>query len=401
LGLLCLIQTDSRSGWLAAAFGFLVFAYTHLKESAVKRLIPWGVLTVLLVTMAIGLFTHSGQGRFMIWAESLGIWKTHPLGVGLENYNIHQLEAQRDFFQDPAHLGRYLQNASFTFDSHDEPLNILVETGPFGLLGWLALVGFTAWRGFRKAAKAEEARAWLAAWSGMLFFSLWNTVLFYAPLGFLFWMEAGFLTTLDGPAKPEKRTSPIIKWSLTLLFVALALECALDGVRTTRAAWYEHQGDILLSTGPFDEDARLYRQALALDPDNGFTWQKLGLALYFDQRYPEALDCLAKAAPLYGDVAVPYLQAEILAREKRYPEAIEKYLFISGAFPNHVTPPFMLGQIYLKLGEKDKAREQFQRVLDIPESPYNLRLDRRKVEKQKTLAKEFLDGIQVKARQGE
>jgi tetratricopeptide (TPR) repeat protein len=391
LDLLCLALTDSRSGWLAAAFGLLAWVFTGLKKAKSRRLLASGLALILLTALIVGLSSHTGRGRFMIWAESLDIWNHHPLGVGFENFNIHQLEAQRDFFAAPGRVERYAQNASFIFDAHNEALNNLVETGPLGLLGWIGLVFFVLRRGYGKASTPGLGRAWYVAWAMTLFFLLWNTGLFYAPLAFNFWITGGILASPSkgGAEKPLTLRPRARRWIMALLALAF-LSTAWWGTRETWASLLEHQGDILLATGPFDRDADFFQRALQLDPSNGFTRQKLGLALFFDNRYDEALESLIRARPLYGDIAIPYLQAEILARQGHYPEAVELYRFIQGAFPGHVTPPFMLGQIYLRQGKKTEARMEFEKVLAIPESPYNLRLDREKIRKQKYLAGKFL-----------
>jgi tetratricopeptide (TPR) repeat protein len=99
---------------------------------------------------------------------------------------------------------------------------------------------------------------------------------------------------------------------------------------------------------------------------------------------------LDTAALYSGDVGIRYLRADILTRQQQYGQALELYRFIGLAFPTHLTPHFMMGQIYLKLGKTREARREFLRVLAIMPSGHNLKLDQQKIEKQKEIARFFL-----------
>src|SRR5436309_2964236 len=79
-----------------------------------------------------------------------------------------------------------------------------------------------------------------------------------------------------------------------------------------------------------------------------------------------------------------------LSRRREYTRAIPRFAFIRDAFPQHVTPSFALGQIYREQGDYARAEAEFVRVLDLPDSRANLKLDRRKIAIQRALAFRFL-----------
>ena len=85
-----------------------------------------------------------------------------------------------------------------------------------------------------------------------------------------------------------------------------------------------------------------------------------------------------------------YLEAEILTRRRDYARAIPRFQFIRDAFPQHVTPSFALGQIYREQGDSARAAAEFVRVLELPDSRANLKLDRKKIAIQRALAFRFL-----------
>ncbi len=155
----------------------------------------------------------------------------------------------------------------------------------------------------------------------------------------------------------------------------------------------EQRGDALLEQGPFPEAVETFAAALRLAPQNGYAWEKLALAQYFEGDYGAALRSLRAARERFGDVGILYLEAEILARRKDYGSAISRFEFVRDAFPQHVTPSFALGQIFRAQGDYRQAEREFVRVLGLPDSRENLKLDRKKIRIQKELAFRFLAEI--------
>lgn len=66
------------------------------------------------------------------------------------------------------------------------------------------------------------------------------------------------------------------------------------------------------------------------------------------------------------------------------------YKNISATFPKMVSPRFILAQIYVLQGNHADAAREFQTVLDIEPSPYNLNLTSEKVDLQKDIARQYL-----------
>ena len=122
--------------------------------------------------------------RVPIWRTALAMTAAHPVnGVGVrgfrEAYAAHA--APDDHWLDPAH-------GSGALHAHQLVLEVLSETGGFGLLCWLAgaVVAFRAWRASAPAAR-ERAAAPAYALAAMLFplnthyamySSFWSLLLF-------------------------------------------------------------------------------------------------------------------------------------------------------------------------------------------------------------------------------
>jgi tetratricopeptide (TPR) repeat protein len=391
--LACLLLTRSASGLLAlAAVGVFGLLFRTSRAGFPRTLVGVGLL-LPVVAGYLGWSSHTGRGRIMIWMETLLIWARHPwLGVGLGQYNLHQVEAQHQFFALGEWTRTFHQNAAFVLDAHNQYLQILAEQGLLGFGLFVFLICVIVRHAGRRIAHDPLTRGLATAWCGLLVLFLWNAPLFYFPVLALFWITGGILDQLAEPS--EVLQAAPRRWLVLAPASAILLcaSCVLFWVKL-RAGVLEKKGDALLEHGPFPEAVESFAAALRWAPQNGYAWEKLGLAQYFSGDYDAALGSLEMAQERFGDVGVLYLEAEILTRRKDYPRAIRLFEFIRDAFPQHVTPSFALGQIFKAQGDYRRAEREFVRVLRLPDSRENLKLDRKKIQIQKALAFRFLDEI--------
>jgi len=389
----CLLMTRSASGLLALA-AVALFGLLFRSSARTVRWLLAGFSFVLLVVAAyLGWSTHTGRGRVMIWTETFLIWMQHPwLGVGLGQYNLHQLEAQHRFFASGDWSRAFHQNAAFVLDAHNQYLQILAEQGLLGFCLFVFLVSLIIRGARRRIGHDPLSRGLAVAWFGQLVLFLWNAPLFYCPVLILFWTTAGILAPApEFSEAPRAAFRPAV--GLTLASVTLLCVSAVLFWAKFRSGVLERRGDALLEQGPFQKAVETFDAALRLAPENGYAWEKLALAQYFEGDYGAALRSLLAARERFGDVGILYLEAEILARRKDYASAIRRFEFIRDAFPQHVTPSFALGQLFRAQGDYRQAEREFVRVLDLPDSPENLKLDRKKIRIQKELAFRFLAEI--------
>jgi tetratricopeptide (TPR) repeat protein len=380
-----LAVTQARSAFVAAGLGFIAWL-------AVARRSRWLVAAIAAASLAgavaVGALSHSGRGRLLVWREAIAVWASAPLtGVGLGNFNVHQLEAQRAVFRSGGGWDRFAQNASFVLDAHCEPLHLLAEAGPLAAAAFVALAAGVLRRGARRARRSPVHRLWYAALAAQLAFCLFNAPLFFGPLALSFWLSALPLAARLRPRRAHARP-PL---ALALVPAAVALACAAVAPRLYRAAALEGEAALPLEAGPASSAVQLLGEAARLNPWDGYVREKLALALTFDGQHDRAVAELRRARQLFGDVGIEYLTAELLARQGRHAEAAAAFEDIAAAFPQHVTPPFMLGQLYLRLGRYRDAERAFSRAAAMPDSPHNLKLDRAKVRRQKELARAFLE----------
>ncbi len=165
-----LLLTFSRGGYfglLACLAVFFLFAWRFFGAGE-KKFFSACFLVMAAILLLVGrpvairlassfnLSEGSNMGRLVIWQDSWEIIKKNPIiGVGLGNY--------------PLAVGLE-QNYRSAVTSHNLYLDILAETGLFGLLAWLALIFAAAKGAIKKIDKAPIIA--LGALSALTYFSV-------------------------------------------------------------------------------------------------------------------------------------------------------------------------------------------------------------------------------------
>ncbi len=143
--------------------------------------------------------TESGEIRKIVWQGAIDIWKNYPIfGTGVETFAYsyylfrpaaHNMTSEWDFIYNKA---------------HNEYLNFMANTGTFGILAYLAMIGFALYlmvRGFWiDSGKSENGHTLISAAfiSGYLSILVTNYFGFsVVPIQILFFLYPAFSNTLD------------------------------------------------------------------------------------------------------------------------------------------------------------------------------------------------------------
>ncbi|MFD0740043.1 O-antigen ligase family protein [Lysobacter koreensis] len=168
---LVVLLAGSRASWITYALVLVLSGWRLLGWKKLLAVFAFGALTLAVLSLASSQVrermqrtTHalaadqegvdtalSGRGR--IWGAALCMARTHPVnGVGARGF--------RDAFPacDPAPGEKAAWGEGPAFHAHQIVLEVLSETGGFGLLLWLAGVAL-AWRAWRFADAAARERA--------------------------------------------------------------------------------------------------------------------------------------------------------------------------------------------------------------------------------------------------
>lgn len=403
LGLLlqagCFLLTFSRTTYVAAAIITTFIVYTHARRRHSDRFLLQAALVLLIIagTFIIAasnhwisprlLDLHTLHGRLIIWRAAYKMIVDHPLlGVGLGQFEVNYIPYQEFLFRNYG-LKDYFANASLALTAHCEPLNIWAETGFLGCLSFILLAAAMVWNGLR--IDIQDDRRWhFYGCVGLLWVGLYNNFLHVGPLALLFWTSLGLVI------KQTKDTRwlwvELARGLLMIGFICLAALLTIRLYTVGLSNRYERLSDEMCERGHYKEAVYYAERAVFYNPINGYAREKYALSLYLSGKLVSAYGQLDTAALYSGDIGIPYLKAEILAQQGENDRAIAIYNYIANAFPTHITPHLMLGQLYLRQKKWRLARFEFQRVLEIQPSRHNLKMDWRKIKAQRDIARFFL-----------
>lgn len=183
-----LVQTDSRSSWLA--FGIAVSVLIALTGR-------WRALAVGLVALAVAVWRWRpfalseaidlSPGRWEGWLVSWRMFLDHPwIGIGLGTF-------MANYMRYPLLEGAWPRPQY----AHNCFLQILAETGVAGLITFVALVGWVCARGVHHVRTHREhdsvVTALIASLAAFLVGAIFDTGLYSLPIAFFFWWLLGLV----------------------------------------------------------------------------------------------------------------------------------------------------------------------------------------------------------------
>jgi tetratricopeptide (TPR) repeat protein len=127
-------------------------------------------------------------------------------------------------------------------------------------------------------------------------------------------------------------------------------------------AWY-HLADLYERSEMYREEVDALNKVIALEPERGFTYMRLGTAYSRLGQYQDAIKnyVIAKKflpanALLYNNLAVAYGKA---GRREEEIASLQQAISLR---PNYATARYNLGMVYLKLGKREPALKQFHEL---------------------------------------
>lgn len=131
---------------------------------------------------------------------------------------------------------------------------------------------------------------------------------------------------------------------------------------------HNYLGALYDKMGRKDEAEKEFRIALEdpAYPTPEKVWLNLGLLYRSQGRDDEAIRALRKSVEISPKYFEAHFQlASLLDKTGKLDEAVREYEVAAPSFHNDVQYRFQLGFAYFRLGNREKARENLQRVLDL------------------------------------
>lgn len=331
-----LVMTESRASWLALAGALGLVAWWRLAKKAEGRRMKaegvfWGGVAIAviaamvaviarpeLVTAAFGKLPgpNSAVSRMEIYGQVWRLAQDTPFtGGGLAAF--------------PALYSTYILDIPFLFltHAHNAYLNLLVEQGWPGLIGYVGLLVAAGWAASRNIRQTDERyRAFaLAGALGLAVVAIQSLAdatlvasraipVMLVPAGLALAGQTSNSQSSNAKGSNPQRSKPILKFDIWIFGVAILAMVVIAAFtwRSWLAAWHANLGIITHDriqlagwpTGGWNDgsNASLYaqaepefRRALELDPLNRTANHRLGIAAGLKRDFAGAADHLQRA----------------------------------------------------------------------------------------------------------
>ena len=352
--------------------GITVFAV--MMNTVPRSLIPGFTAEVSLDrlrSMAALETDGSAQVRFAIWANTLAMFKDHPLlGVGKGNFQFNYALYHRRVVKDPS-----FSVEKKAVEAHNDYVQLLAEVGLLGTAPFLWILGVLArrfWHGLRKDVDPAILATGFAL-AAILLEAFWDFP-FENPVAIaFFWIYAGIMWKLTGEKAQRPAWTPSRRWALGLL-AFLSLCTAAAAVLSFRhlAAEFHYSRAVLgnYRTQTMEEKLNLaekdFETAIYLYPyDYRYPHWK-AILLLGNGRSQEALQSNLQALRLnpYHINTINNLGA-IHGALGNIPKSIQAFETALKIWPDYVSAHNSLAKLYEKAGMKEKAIDELRKILRI------------------------------------
>jgi O-antigen ligase len=368
--LTCLVWTYTRGAWLGLAFGVCVLAVLtrqrpprtkgrRSQRIALLSLLGLGVVLAVAVTApprqrerlahVFSVAEKANTTRVLIWEAAFRMWRQHAIwGVGPGTFWVSFPAYQSPLFWKTKTVPT---RTMVVTHAHNELLQFLAETGVLGALAWLSLLasimlpGARASRGGDPGQRRLLAAAIVGGMAGFLVHSLTNVVFPVPSLSALFWLLAGVLfgvSELPGTASAREQKIPrplrsrFLRAGFGALLVLAVVAVSYGSLRFVRAGY------------------RLGRGESALRADD----------MRAAQGWLEDAERLS-----WRDVRVPYRLGHVYDVQGDCRRSLATYRRVEKLAPDYARLHYNLGVVLSRMGDWKQAISEFERELELEDSP--------------------------------
>ena len=383
-----LVLTKSQAAYLATFISILFLFILYSRNRKIALLKTFFILFFLFLISYFSNFYFvdqiTGNVRFLVWKGTLKMIKVHPfLGWGPGTLSLHYPNYRLpDYFLQKA-------VAPITDHAHCEYLEILAESGVFGLFLFISFIFFIFREGFkyhpphyplplREGKRGEGERAIIIGLlSGILAILMDNLlstnlrqsftpILLFFALGLVVSYSKGKMR--DPSPKAQGDTRKFSSRFSALIFSLLILFLSLAGFNTVRkdvvAGFYLKKSLEARLKKNFPQSIAYYKKTISIDKFNPIAYYKLAFAYGVLKKYDQALSTYEKLYPLSPHYAqIDKNMAVLYYTEGRLSASLSYFRQAEKLNPYDVDVLCSIASIFIIKKEFPKAKFYLKRVL--------------------------------------
>ena len=334
-----LYLSQSRTAWLALFIGFMYMLQLYKNKKIIYTSIP------ILLLLSLYLYTLrpvSVIGRLYINLISLGIFCSSPIsGHGISSFKAMYMPAQGEW------LSRHPESvfsviADDNYFAFNEFIHIGCETGIIGLILFTSIIIKSLLTIGTDSHNILYYKSLLSVFCCFLLFSYPFNELFFA---LLFTIIITCLSNYDYKSILSIKIGKTAKVAITLLII----------INTTIA--FIHYKDCIAA----EKDIRNSYPILS---GSATYMNRYGEYLFNNNEYEKAIPILEQANRINPNSRMLDILGVCYLKQKRYDEALISFDCSKKMVPSRILPRFHLFQLYIETGNKAKAKETAEEILE-------------------------------------
>lgn len=393
--MLILPVTMNRASWLMAILGSLIvllhsknniqlsglFKRKELPQKALKRnKVALSVMVVLVtvacLTGAYLLKKDSADGRLFIYKVATQKAIEKPLfGQGSGSFDAQYNNWQANWFagHPKAANGREGWLAGNVKFAYNEYLEIFAENGIIGVLLFLSLIVFSLFKVKDKLKETPLLMPYVASFIAILVAAMVTYPFRSTSIFLLFFLLLGILAAHNKPIKTVEyrtknaravRSTLILKAPLLVSFLTISVHFTNTARHQYALYWQWDEANMFNKIGDYTLAEDAYSKLYPKLRTNGKFLLEYGKVLQMNKKYGESIKVLEEAKPYISDIYMYTNLGDAYKAIGEYIKAEQAYERSLLMVPHRLYPEYLLANLYLERGDKTKAKEIAQKVLD-------------------------------------
>lgn len=366
-----LYLTDSRAAWVASLSGFICFiGFYNLKKINIffqKRQITKITLAFGLFCIIVGLIYNyrptSANARLLIGRISINMIADSPIfGHGPGSFSKKYMLYQADYFKQHPDTEWVL-----IADNVIYPFNELIGiTAEYGILG-LFLIFYLLYLTFTFQSQTTESQICKSALFALLIFSLFSYPSDIFPLWIFYALFIGCINNQN----IKSLTIPRLITIFILIAISISMIWIIQGKtrieRVSASLFLLYQGTDTIK----DKDYERMKHNSIFN-DYYMTW--LSKQSQLESHLKKRIKDILPSCEGFCHLGNSYME------QNKFIQAEYYYRWASYMIPTRMQPQYLLWQLYVTTGEKEKARRVAHTIIEMPlkvENTYTLKIKRR------------------------